>query len=56
MDDMSREFFDKLEGIVADLDEVLGEYLVLDQFDCEEDISDVRESLSEVLYKIYRMV
>ena len=55
MDRIAREFYDRLETVISDIDEILEDYEMLEHFDCEEDISDARETLSEVLYRISRM-
>lgn len=55
MSDYSGEFYRRLESIVADIDDILEDYQMTELYDCETEITDARDTLSETLYKISRM-
>ena len=55
MSNYTESFYEKLEGIIEEIDDLLSDYQVLEAYDCEREISDAREILSDMLYKISRM-
>lgn len=55
MNEYYEEFYGRMEGIVSDIDDVLEDYQILEFYDVETEISEAREILSDILYKISRM-
>ena len=49
------DFYKKVENLVEDLDDLLGEYQILEVYDIETEMSEAREFLSDILYKMSRM-
>ena len=49
------DFYNRLESVVSDMDDILEEYQILEYYDCEQELLDARDTISEILYKISRM-
>ena len=52
MNEYQDDFQRRIERILEDIDDVLEDYQMLEMYDCETELTDARDALSETLYKI----